>query len=93
MLGGALEAFLWYFGRVTGGRNKGQHKKNNVLIILFNIIIFVIFLISLCGYYSVARTATSETPAAADDAGEATAVSESSEQKQATLGYLQSGCA
>ena len=47
VFGGALERFLRYVERFLEGEEQGN---NEVLIILFNIIISVICLISLCGY-------------------------------------------
>ena len=46
VFGGVWEAFSKYFWRFFWGKNR----KNNVLIILSNVLMLLMFLISLCGY-------------------------------------------
>ena len=50
MFGDVLEVLLWFFGRLSEGNNKGKTENNNILIIWYNIIVFVLCLISRCGY-------------------------------------------
>ena len=47
VFGGVLEAFLWYFGRFLGGKNKEENRRKrriNKINYFFNLVIFLISL-------------------------------------------------